>query len=130
MTATTFYNRLQKTVKRLVDKYGQTATLRVMDSATLPDTNKPWLPAEGSETEYTVKIVFIPDKLDNHEEIMYLKDTEIISGQINGYMAPIDNVIPKAKDVVVRGDQLLTIDNIMPLNPGGIDLVYKFEMGA
>ena len=130
MTGTAFYNRLQKTVKALIDKYGQTATLRIMDSATLPDSSKPWLPEVDSEIEHTVKIVFVPDKLDNHEQIMYLKDTEIISGQINGYMAPIDNVIPKAKDVIVRSGQLLTIDNIMPLNPGGIDLIYKFEMGS
>ena len=101
-----------------------------MDSAALPDSAQPWLPAEITGVDYTVKIVFIPDKLDNHEEIMYLKDTEIISGQINGYMAVTSGVIPKAKDVVVRGSQLLTIDNIMPLNPGGIDLLFKFEFGA
>ena len=126
----TFYSRLQTTVKRLIASYGETAILRVMDSAALPDSAQPWLPAEITGVDYTVKIVFIPDKLDNHEEIMYLKDTEIISGQINGYMAVTPGVIPKAKDVVVRGSQLLTIDNIMPLNPGGIDLFFKFEFGA
>tara|TARA_B110000495_G_C22887802_1_gene517763 strand:- start:601 stop:984 length:384 start_codon:yes stop_codon:yes gene_type:complete len=126
----TFYSRLQTTVKRLIASYGETAILRVMDSAALPDSAQPWLPAEITGVDYTVKIVFIPDKLDNHEEIMYLKDTEIISGQINGYMAVTPGVIPKAKDVVVRGSQLLTIDNIMPLNPGGIDLLFKFEFGA
>ena len=126
----TFYSRLQTTVKRLIANYGETAVLRVMDSGTLPDSNKPWMPAEVDGVDHTVKIVFIPDKLDNHEEVMYLKDTEIISGQINGYMAVVPGVTPKAKDVVVRGTQLLTIDTIMPLNPGGVDLLFKFEMGV
>lgn len=126
----TFYLRLQNTVKRLIANYGETAILRVMDSGALPDSNKPWMPAEVPGVDHTVKIVFVPDKLDNHEQIMYLKDTEIISGQINGYMAVVSGITPKAKDVVVRGNQLLTIDNIMPLNPGGVDLLFKFEMGA
>lgn len=125
-----FYSRLQSTVKRLIANYGETAILRVMDSEALPDANKPWMPAEIDGVDHTVKIVFIPDKLDNHEEVMYLKETEIISGQINGYMAVVPGVTPKAKDVVVRGSQLLTIDNIMPLNPGGVDLLFKFEMGS
>ena len=125
-----FYSRLQSTVKRLIANYGETAILRVMDSEALPDANKPWMPAEIDGVDHTVKIVFIPDKLDNHEEVMYLKETEIISGQINGYMAVVPGVTPKAKDVVVRGSQLLTIDNIIPLNPGGVDLLFKFEMGS
>jgi hypothetical protein len=125
-----FYSRLQSTVKRLIANYGETAILRVMDSEALPDANKPWMPAEVDGVDHTVKIVFIPDGMDGHQEIRYLKDTEVISGQINGYMAVIPGVIPKAKDVVVRSGQLLTIDNISPLNPGGIDLLYKFEMGS
>lgn len=126
----TFYSRLQTTVKRLISNYGETAVLRVMDSGTLPDSNKPWMPAEVDGVDHTVKIVFIPDGMDGHQEIKYLKNTELVSGQINGYMAVVPGLIPKAKDVVVRGTQLLTIDNISPLNPGGIDLLYKFEMGA
>lgn len=125
-----FYSRLQTTVKRLISNYGETAVLRVMDSGTLPDSNKPWMPAEVDGVDHTVKIVFIPDGMDGHQEIKYLKNTELVSGQINGYMAVVPGLIPKAKDVVVRGTQLLTIDNISPLNPGGIDLLYKFEMGA
>jgi hypothetical protein len=45
-------------------------------------------------------------------------------------MAVVPGVFPKAKDVVVRGSQLLTIDNISPLNPGGVDLLFKFELGS
>ena len=125
-----FYLRLQNTVKRLIANYGETAVLRVMDSGTLPDSNKPWMPAEVPGVDHTVKIVFVPDGMDGHQEIKYLKDTEVISGQINGYMAVSPGVTPKAKDVVVRSGQLLTIDNISPLNPGGVDLLFKFELGS
>jgi len=125
-----FYLKLQSTVNKLISRYGQNAILRVMDSSVLPDEDKPWLPSEITGVEHSVKIVFIPDKLDNHEEVRYLKDTEIISGQINGYMATKSGVVPKAKDVVIRGSQLLTIDNITILNPGGINLFFKFEMGS
>jgi len=126
----TFYLRLQSTVKKLISNYGETAVLRVMDSGALPDSNKPWMPSEVPGVDHTVKIVFIPDGMDSKQEIKYLKDTEIVSGQLNGYMAVVPGVVPKAKDVVVRGTQLLTIDNISPLNPGGIDLLFKFEMGS
>lgn len=124
------YETLGATSKRLIKKYGQQVTYQTRSSTPLPDADKPWLPSDAVSEEQPVRMVFTKDRLDDREALRYMKDTEIVDGQINAIMAFVEGLVPKLKDVIIRNGQMLTIDNINPVSPGGVILIYQFELGS
>lgn len=124
------YDRAKKTAIRLIRKYGQEVQWLASQPIQLDDDAEPWLPSQTNFVPFNVRMVFTQDKLDSKEELRYMKDSEIVDGQVNALMEPVKGFVPRLKDKIVRDGQTLTVDNINPVNPGGTILLYKLELGT
>jgi len=103
---------------------------------TVPDVNKPWDILPPVEVEHDVRIVFLPDDLEDRQLYKYLRKTEVAQGQVNGWMYHYDAFDPLLNDVVRRPkehdpgnyDELI-VRAIDPLRPDNQTIIYFMEFG-
>ena len=119
-----------KTVKRLIDKYGEPVALKTTGS-TISNPTKPWESTDSVPVSTDVKIVFLSpsasgNSMFSKELLQYLSGTSVSSGTVRGYMAP-STVIPKLADIVVRSSAELKIKAVETISPNGQILLHVLE---
>jgi len=115
---------------RLIEKYGQSVIWQQLADGVPLDPAKPWKPSEGTPTEHTVSIAFLPREKENEKSSQYMKESEVPKGLLLGYMGQV-SFTPELKDVIVRGSiqyVVETIDTVEPNDEGVI--LYTIELGA
>ena len=123
------FDRQIKTVKRIIDKYGESVTLK-STAFTTPDSSKPWEVTQSSSTDSTIKMLFLSpsnagDTLFGRELLQYLKATEVSTGMVRGYVEGAVNL--KIADLVVRASATLKIKAIDTLSPNGQKIMHVLE---
>jgi len=135
----TVYDRFLNLSIRLIEKYtpnGTNVTWVQKGSPTVPDANKPWETEPAAEVTFDVRIIFLPDVLEDRQILKYLGKTEIGEGQVNGRMHPYDSFIPTINDVVRRpkedapGEYVeLVVKAVDEYRPENQTIVYDLEFG-
>jgi len=119
-------------VLELIEETGQAVTFKSLVDGVPSDPAKPWKPSAGSSTDHPVKIAFLPRERENEKRVQYRKETDISMGLILGYMGQV-NVVPKLKDIVIRGSKTYvveTIDTVEPNDEGVILYTFEFSIGS
>lgn len=134
------FDRAIKSAKRMIEKYGESVTLKTF-TYTTPDSSKPWKSAITTETvgseEVPVststffKCVFISPSVSGNsmfgkELLQYLKGTDISTGKIRGFVAG-ESLIAKLNDVILRGNEELKILGIDTISPNGRNILHVLE---
>ncbi|NTG48583.1 hypothetical protein G6M04_14415 [Agrobacterium rhizogenes] len=116
--ANAIYTRFQATAKRLIEKYGQSGTLkRVMP----PD---PIEGGEGSVTPYAAKLV--PMTYDQR----YINGTTILTNDRQVYISSVGlAVVPQVGDIVSAGGVDYHVINADPNNYDGVTNVVFIVQG-
>lgn len=99
----------------------------------LDDPNKPWLRNTDTTQNFDVRIFFTRDKLEDRQVLRYRNDTEIVDGQVNGYMYTYEGLNPLLEDnVIIKAtSKLLTVKACDPIPPAGLPvIIYELEFGA
>lgn len=124
------FDRQVKSVKRLIDKYGQLVTFK---STTLlnANTNKPWELTNGTPAQKDIKVIFLSPSSNGEsflgrELLQYLTGTSVASGKIRGYCAAFEYE-PKLNDIITRDSNELTIKAVDTLSPNGQVLMHVLE---
>lgn len=116
--ANPLYARMQATAKRLIEKYGQTGTLKRL---TPPD---PVLGGSGSETSYTAKLV--PMTYDQR----YINGTTILTTDRQLYISSVGlAVVPRVGDIAIAGGVEYQVINADPNNYDGVTNVVFICQG-
>lgn len=122
-----------KTVKRLIEKYGQTVTLTNI-AFTAEDSNKPWDQTEDTTPDpetINLKMVFLSPSASGlsmigKELLQYLGGSDINSGKVRGFLAP-SSYVPKLNDIISRDSEELKICAIDTLSPNGQIIMHILE---
>lgn len=100
------------------------------------DDGAPWNTQPAVEVEHDVRILFLPDDLEDRQLYKYLRKTEVAEGQVNGWMYHYDAFDPLLNDVVRRplehdpeNFEELVVRAIDPLRPENQTVIYFFEFG-
>lgn len=136
------FDRLQGTAVRLLNKYVENPETGRDEpnciwqkeiEGELGDPNKPWIRNTDTKVDFDVRIFFTRDKLEDRQVLKYLKDTEVVDGQVNGYMYVYEGLEPALEDQVIikATSKLLTVKACDPIPPAGLPVViYELEFGA
>lgn len=123
------YDRQIATAKRLIAKFGQSVTWRVVADGTVSDADRPWLETPATPTDYTVAIAFLPLERQFQELLRYIKGAEVATGSIYGLMGAV-TFTPSLRDVVLRSAKEYRIRSIDELAPNGEPILYTVEFDA
>lgn len=116
------YDRQIKAAKRIISVYGENVKWNVTPEGNGMD--KPWLPADGNGTApvtetHNVDIAFFPIGSDIRKVLHFMNDTNVVIGDIVGYMAQVD-FEPSLKDTIERKDgSIWRFESIDALDPNG-----------
>lgn len=111
------YDSFKAFGSRLVAKYGQDVTWSKIRDGTPSDSNKPWVPGDSEVTNYSVKMVFVPDSYDNSRGAYeYFPKSDLPVGVVIGIMVDVP-FVPSLKDTVSRGGHILRIEDIKEVRP-------------
>lgn len=113
-----FYDRLEATAQRLIDKYGFTAEI-VREGA---PTGPPHNPQPGAPTRHDCRMVEIEYSLTNRDTTLVLQGDKL--GIIS--TAGLSILPTKDDDLDIGGDVFHFVD-LQPLRPGAKTLLYEFH---
>lgn len=122
------YGRMQATAERLIDRFGQSATLRRAGAT----TGDGWNPTPGAPTDTTLRV------LDFNERVRDRDGTLIGETRRTLTVSTSAGVVPTKKDTiavgiaagdVVSGTVFEAIIEVRPLSPAGVDLLYEIDLG-
>jgi hypothetical protein len=112
--ATFDYSGLVATARRLIEKFGRTATLRRKAKS-----GTAWDPTI-STTDYTIKIVVIDDKMAEARGTLVTIPGKTVYVSTEGL-----SVVPAVADQLVIDGTTYAIQRVLALNPGGTTLLYE-----
>ncbi|UXA66013.1 hypothetical protein [Xanthomonas prunicola] len=112
-----FYDRLQATATRLINRYGFDAQLQRAGAPTGPPHN----PQPGPATRHDCKVVELEYSLTNRDATLVLKGDKL------GLISTAIDTVPTLSDRIVLGNDLFTFIDLQPLSPGGQVLLYEFH---
>lgn len=115
-----FYDRLEATAKRLIDKYGFGADLLRQG----PPTGPPYAPVPGVDVPHPCRIVETGYSLTNRDA------TLVVAGDKLGIISTDIDVVPALSDRIEIGGQQYHFLDVAPLSPGGQTLLYEFHARA
>lgn len=118
------YDRQIANAKRAIKAKGQLVTWQINNNS--ENAAEPWNPGAVAPTNKQVSILFLPINRQGQELIRLLKGTDIATGSLSGLMGAVD-FEPKINDLVLRGNETLTIKNVDPLAPNGDVILYTIE---
>lgn len=121
MAAQFQYARLARTAQRLIDRFGALETIKgYVDT---PNPSTPNRPGIRTFAELSMRAVFldIESKLIDGT-LVKAGDMKVLVG------ANSMKVDPSIVGTITRGDEVWSIVNIKPLNPGGIKLIYTLQV--
>ena len=124
------YQRQAASADRMINKKG--ATVKFVSVPTvLVDPNKPWEPSSGVAVETNLKMVFLSpsssgDSQLGKELLQFMQGTEVVTGQIRGYMGAL-GITPKISDKVIRDSKTLIIKAVDTLKPADIAILHIVE---
>ena len=108
------YSGLQATASRLIDKFGQDATLSKQGA----DTGQPWDPEPGAAVTSDAILCDIGYSLMNRNETLVQKgDRRVLISVIGS--------APELGDQMIVESVTYNIIDLMPLSPGGTVLLYE-----
>lgn len=117
------YTRSQATADRLINNFGQAATL----VKTTASTTKPYDPSSGIETKTSTAITVAVLDYFNSE----IDGTLIRRDDKKIYMSALGlTVVPEVKDNIVVGGVVHSVVNINHINPGGVIVAYVLQARA
>lgn len=113
-----FYDRLEATAQRLIDRYGTSAELVRAGAATGPAHD----PQPGAPTRHDCKLVETGYSLSNRDQTLVLKGDKLGIISTAGL-----SIVPGKDDILaIGGDEFHFVD-LEPLRPGGQTLLYEFH---
>jgi len=112
---------LEDTAKRLIDKFGRSATL-VRRAAAPANVNAPWDAAEV-ETSTAVSIVFTGTSGDQQEP------NNVESGGTGALVAGLDAAEITAGDRIIDGSVTWQVRSAAPVQPGATLYIWKLVLG-
>ena len=105
---------------RLINKKGRTILLRRVTKA---DTGSPWKPGAVSNSDISVKGVFLGTTNFNREGELVTTENEHILIAASGLA-----VVPAVNDLIIDSTETLKILNVDPLKPGDEAVLYTIEV--
>lgn len=115
------YEKQIATAQRLIKKFGQSVTWRILQNVV--DPAKPWNVTELPGIDKTVHICFLPTDRAGFESLGLKRPADLPTTAVLALMGAVD-FAPTLKDVVIRNGQMLTIDYIDILAPNGKPILY------
>lgn len=113
----TFYDRMQATATKLIDRYGYGTQLERDGAPTGPPHN----PQPGQPTRHDCKVVELEYSLTD-------RDTTLVQqGDKLGLISTAVDIVPGKDDRLLLGGQLYHLIDLQPLSPGGQVLLYEFH---
>ncbi|WP_313242157.1 hypothetical protein [Stenotrophomonas sp.] len=112
-----FYDRIQATATRLIDRYGYACKLQRDGAPTGPPHN----PQPGPATQHDSIVVEIEYSLTNRDA------TLVLQGDKLGLISTATDIVPTKDDGILLGGQLYHFIDVQPLSPGGQVLLYEFH---
>lgn len=123
------YDRQIKSVKRMIEKYGQSVTWRQVRNGAPADANEPWKPGTPTTTDNETSIAFFPFTSSSMAVQRYRNGSDIPEGTLYGIMDSVD-FDPKLKDEIIRDGKTMNVIQCDPLNPNGEGaIIYELEIG-
>lgn len=117
------YARLARTAQRLIDRFG--VTEKIVGFVDVPNPTQPNRP--GTRTEYNQNVSAVFLKIDEK----LIDGTLIMAGDMKVLISPnMATLDPKLTGTITRGseNEVWSIVNIKPLNPGGVKLLYTVQV--
>ncbi len=112
-----FYDRMQATATRLIDRYGYATRLERDGAPTGPPHN----PQPGTPTQHDCKAVELDYSLTN-------RDTTLVQqGDKLGLISTAIDIAPTKDDRILLGGEPFQFIDLQPLSPGGQVLLYEFH---
>lgn len=125
-----FYNRMAATADRLLKKFGQPRTIKLLVPPADDGSGDPWDPNRpGSDTEYTLSGIVIQPRQDGVEGNTLVSDKQrrvkASNFQANGTKLP---VTPAIGHSLSFDGHTWKITNVGGSNPGGVQLLWELEV--
>lgn len=123
------FDRQRQTVKRLIEKYGESVVIKTL-AYTIPDPLKPWELTEIPPSQVTAKMLFLAPgnsgvTMLGRELFQYLSGSQSVTGELRGYLSW--EFSPKVNDLVIRSSKELKIKSIDSLAPNEQTLLHTIE---
>lgn len=112
-----FYDRMQATATRLIDRFGYATQVERDGAPTGPDYN----PQPGPPTRHACKVVELEYSLTNRDA------TLVLQGDKLGLISTAIDIVPTKDDRVLLGGELYHFIDLQPLQPGGQAILYEFH---
>ncbi len=115
---TAFYDRLEETAQRLIDRYGFDGYLKRAGAPTGPAHD----PQPGSPTSHACKLVETEYSLTNRDATLVLQGDKLGIISTGGL-----DIVPTKDDALVIGSDEFHFVDLQPVRPGGQTLLYEFH---
>ncbi len=112
-----FYDRMQATATRLIDRYGYSTQLQRDGAPTGPPHN----PQPGPATQHACTVVELDYSLTNRDA------TLVLQGDKLGLISTATDIVPGKDDRIVLGGLTYNFIDLQPLSPGGQVLLFEFH---
>lgn len=112
-----FYDRMQATATKLIDRYGYSTQLERDGAPTGPPHN----PQPGEPTLHACKVVDLEYSLTNRDATLVQRGDKL------GLISTAVDIQPETDDRLLLGGQLYRFIDLQPLSPGGQVLLYEFH---
>lgn len=119
-----FYDRMASTALRLIERFGQTVTLRDI----VPGEYDPVTGSQTPDVEVDQPAqAILQDYALQHSGMSYAEDTVIKQGDKKILVAAQGITPPTLTTIVIADGATWTIVNIKEINPAGTPLVYELQ---
>lgn len=112
-----FYDRAEQTARKLLGQFGYAAQI---ERAGVP-TGPAYDPSPGVPTLHACTVVETGYSLKDRDH------TNVQVGDKLGLISTAIDIVPTIADVLLIGSDRWQIIDVMPLEPGGRTLLYKFH---
>lgn len=112
-----FYNRMQATAERLIERFGYTTNIERDGAPSGPPHN----PQPGQPTLHPCKVVEMKYSLTDRDA------TLVLQGDKLGLISTAIDVPPAKEDRLEMDGEVYHFIDVQPLSPGGQVLLYEFH---
>lgn len=117
------YERMANTADRLIASFGEAAILRKV-SITVPDPSQPFILGVPQTTDVACRAVWLDEVQKDRAGELAPTSSQTV------YLSPLTPAEPAKQDLIVRGGQTWAIENVHPIRPAGVVVLYELQVAA
>lgn len=115
------------TAQQLIDKYGVSATCRVITDGAPADADKPWLPTSATTVDHAITVCFVPLSQLLRKTQSQMQASDVTGGMVGAYIGAVGFELTR-KCLIINGGIQYRIVDINTTNENDNKILYELTL--